>query len=75
MNIFIIYIGIIGPHSCFDYTDIKASLVIKIINFNEIKKMAHLSMLVISYVDVSFYQNFNLSHIYCIFVEKTHFSR
>ncbi len=73
MNIFIIYIGIIGPQSCFDCTDIKASLVIKIININEIKKMAHLSMLVISYVDVNFCQIFNLSHIYCIFVEKTHF--
>jgi hypothetical protein len=37
--------------------------------------MAHLAMLVIFYVDVISYQNFNLSHIHRIFVEKTHFSR
>jgi len=30
-------------------------------------------MLVIFYVDVIFCQIFNLSHIYCIFVEKTMF--
>jgi hypothetical protein len=74
MSIFIIYIGIIGPQSCFDYTNFKASLVIKIININE-KKMAHLVMLVIFYVDVIFHQNFNLPHIYRIFVQKTHFLR
>jgi hypothetical protein len=38
MSIFIIYIGIIGPQSHFDCINFKASLVIKIINFNEIKK-------------------------------------
>jgi hypothetical protein len=38
MNIFIIYIGIIGPQFHFDCTNFKVSLVIKIINFNEIKK-------------------------------------
>jgi hypothetical protein len=38
MNIFIIYIGIIGPQFCFDHTKFRASLVIKIISFNEIKK-------------------------------------
>jgi hypothetical protein len=35
--------------------------------------MAHLAMLVIFYVDVICCQNFNLPHIYHIFVEKTHF--
>ncbi len=73
MNIFIIYIGIIRPHSCFDYTNFKVSLVIKVINFSEIKKMAHLAMLVIFYEDVISSQNFNLLHIYHIFVEKNHF--
>jgi hypothetical protein len=47
MNIFIIYISIIGPQSCFDYTNFRVSLVIKIINLNEIKNMAHLTLLVI----------------------------
>jgi len=65
MNVFIIYIGIIGPQSCFDYTNFRASLLIKIINFNEIKK-THLVMLVIFYVDVIVCQNFNLPHIYRI---------
>jgi len=67
------YIGTIEPQFHFDYTNFKVSLVIKIINFNEIKKLAHLTMLVIFYVDMIFYQNFNLSHIYRIFVQKTHF--
>ncbi len=40
MNIFIVYIGIIGPQFHFDYTNFKVQLVIKIINFNEIKRMA-----------------------------------
>ncbi len=35
---FIIYIGIIGPLSCFDCINFKASLIIKIINFIGIKK-------------------------------------
>jgi hypothetical protein len=39
-SIFIIHIGIIGPLFHFDYTNFKVSLVIKIINFNEIKKIA-----------------------------------
>ncbi len=73
MGIFIIYIGIIGPQSPFDYTNFRASLVIKIINFNEILKMAHLTMLVIFYVDVISCQNFNLPHIYCIFARKNSF--
>jgi hypothetical protein len=30
-------------------------------------------MFVIFYVNVIFYQNFNLSHIYRIFAKKTHF--
>jgi hypothetical protein len=48
MNIFTI--AIIGPKSHFDYNNFRASLVFKIINFNEIKKLAHLVMLVIFYV-------------------------
>jgi hypothetical protein len=66
-------IGIIGPLSHFDYTNFKVSLIIKIINFNENIKMAHLAMLVIFHVNVIICQIFNLPHIYCIFVEKTHF--
>jgi hypothetical protein len=38
MGIFIVYIGIIGPLSCFDYINFKASLVIRIIDFNRILK-------------------------------------
>jgi hypothetical protein len=34
MDIFIVYIDLIRPLSCFDYTNLKVSLVIKIINFN-----------------------------------------
>ncbi len=67
MNIFIIYIGIIRLESHFDSTNIKASIGIILINFNEIFKMAHLTMLVIFYVDVIIYQNFNLLHNYWIF--------
>jgi len=52
VSIFIIYIGIIGPLSCFDYINFKASLIIKIINFNGIKRMTHLAMLVIFHVNV-----------------------
>jgi hypothetical protein len=70
MNIFIIYIGIIKSLFHFDDTNLKVSLVIKIINFNVIKKMAHLPMLVIFRVNVNICQIFNLPHIYHIFVEK-----
>jgi hypothetical protein len=35
--------------------------------------MAHLAMFVIYNVDVIFYQNFNLPHIYHIFAKKIHF--
>jgi hypothetical protein len=73
MNIFIVYIGIIGPLFCFDYTNFKVSLVIKIINFNGIKKMTCQVMLVTFHVNVIICQNFNLPHIYCIFDEKNHF--
>jgi hypothetical protein len=55
MNIFIIYIGVIRSMSCFDYTNFKVSLVIKIINFNGIKKMTHLAMFVIFHVNVITY--------------------
>jgi hypothetical protein len=41
MGVFIIYIGIIRPLSHFEYINFKASLVIKIINFNGIKNMSH----------------------------------
>jgi hypothetical protein len=73
MSIFIIYIGIIGPLFRFDCINFKVSLVIKIINFNEIKKIDHLTMLVIFHVNVIICQNFNLLHIYCIFIKQTHF--
>jgi hypothetical protein len=73
MKIFIMYIGIIGPQFRFDCTNFRASLIIIIINFNKFFKMVHLAMLVIFYVDVISCQNFNLPHIYSIFVEKTHF--
>jgi len=72
MDIFIIYIGIIRLF-CFDYINFKISLVTKIISFNGIKNMAHLAMLVIFHVNMITYHNFNLSDIYCIFVEETHF--
>jgi hypothetical protein len=75
MSIFIIYIGIIGPLFCFDYTNFKALLVIKIIKFNGILKMAHLAMFVTFHVNVITCQIFNLPHIYCIFDEKNHFLR
>jgi len=52
MNIFIVYVGIIGPLFRFDYINFKVSLVIKIIHLNEIEKMSHLAMLVIIHVNV-----------------------
>ncbi len=52
MGIIIIYIGIIRPLSHFDNINFKASLVIKIINFNGIENMAHLIMFVIFHVNV-----------------------
>ncbi len=52
MNMFIVYIGIIGPQFCFDYTNFRASLAMKIISFNGIKNIFHLVMLIIFYVDV-----------------------
>ncbi len=36
MGIFIVYIGIVGPLSCFDCINFKDSLVIKIIDYNRI---------------------------------------
>ncbi len=73
MSIFTTCIGIIGPKSHFDCIKFKASLIIKIINFTKLKKMPHLTMLVVFYVDVIFCQNFNLPHIYRIFALKAHF--
>jgi len=75
MNIFIVYIGIIRPLFCFDNINFKVSLVIKMINFNEIKKMAHLTMLDIFHVNVITCQKINLLHIYRIFIKGTHFLR
>jgi hypothetical protein len=72
MGIFLIYIVIIGPLSCFDCTNFKNSLVIKIINFDEIKNMAHLIMLVIFHVNAQLLVNFSIYHI---FVEITFFLR
>jgi hypothetical protein len=70
MGIFIIYIGMIRPLFHFDYIILKVSLVIKIISFNGILKIAHLAMLVILHVNVIIYQNLNLPHIYHIFTGK-----
>jgi hypothetical protein len=39
----------------------------------KILKRAHLTMLVIFYVDVITCENFNLPHIYHIFAENFHF--
>ncbi len=72
MGIFLIYIVIIGPLSCFDCTNFKTSLVIKIINFDEIKNMAHLIMLVIFHVNAQLLVKFSIYHI---FVEITFFLR
>ncbi len=73
LSIYIIYIGIIRPQSCLESTKFRASLVIEIINFNEIKKTAHLAMLVIFYVDVIFSQIFNLPHIIASLLKKLFF--
>jgi hypothetical protein len=73
MGIFIIYIGVIRPLFHFDCINFRASLVIKIINFNEIKNMTHLVMLVIFHVNVITCQIFNLVHMYHIFVKNIHF--
>jgi len=74
MNIFMVYIGIIGPMlSHFDCTNFKVLLVIKIINFNENLKNTHLLMLVIFHVNVITCQNIYLPHIYRIFNEKIQF--
>ncbi len=75
INIFRVYISIIRPLSRFDCTNFKDSLIIKVINFNENLKMAHLVMLVIFHVNVITCQIFNLPHIYRIFTLKTHFLR
>jgi hypothetical protein len=64
MSIFIVYIGILGLLFRFDYTNFKVSLVIKIINFNEIKKMAHLAIFVIFHMNVISCQIFNLPHFF-----------
>jgi hypothetical protein len=61
--------------SRFDYINFNASLVIKVINFNIILKMAPLAILVIFHVNVIICQIFNIPHIYRIFGEKTHFLR
>jgi len=45
----------------------------KIINFNENFKMAHLAMFVIFHGNVIICQNFNLPHIYHIFARKNPF--
>jgi len=58
-----------GAIISFDCNNLKVSLFIKIINFNGIKNISHLTML----VNMITCQNFNLSYIYCIFVEKKSF--
>ncbi len=72
MNIFTIYINMIRSLSRFDYTNFKDLLIIKIINFNEIKKLAHLIMCVIFYVNVITCQNFNLPHFFHIYIFLNH---
>ncbi len=52
MGICIICIGILAPLYRFDCINFKASLIIKIIKFNEFLKMVHLVMLVIFHVNV-----------------------
>jgi hypothetical protein len=69
MDIFIVYINILWSLSCFDYTNFKSSLVIKIINFNGIQNVPHLTMVVIFHVNVITCQIFNLPHIYHILVD------
>jgi hypothetical protein len=73
MSIFIIYIGIIGPLFRFDCINFKVSLIIKIINLNEDLKMVPLTMFVIFHVNMITCQNFNLLHIYCIFIKNNSF--
>jgi len=74
MNIFILHIAIIGPLFHFDCNNFKASLVIKIMNFNDNLKMAHLAKLVIFHVNVNTCQIFYfLAYVYRIFVKKAHF--
>jgi hypothetical protein len=73
MGIFIIYISIIRLMFRFDYTNFKALIFNKIINFNGIKNMAYLAMLVIFHVNLIISKNFNLSCIYCIFAKKITF--
>jgi hypothetical protein len=63
MGIFIVYIGMIGSLSHFNYINFKVSLVIKVIYFSEIFKMTHLAMLVDFHVNVVTCQNFNLPHL------------
>jgi hypothetical protein len=65
-----------GDNLGFNSTNFKVSLIIKIINkFYGILKLAHLIMLVIFHVSLIPCENYNLPHICCIFVEKTHFLR
>ncbi len=73
MGTFIIYIGIIRPRFCFDYINFKVSLIIRILEFNGIKKMAHLLMFVIFHVNVITRQIFNFPNTYHIFVGKKSF--
>jgi hypothetical protein len=56
--------------SHFDYTNFRASLVIEGVNFDGIKDMAHLAILVIFHVNMITCQFFNLPHIYHIFAKK-----
>jgi hypothetical protein len=69
MDIFIVYIGIIGLLFHFDCINFEASLGIKIINFNWVENMIDLAMLVIFHVNVIICQHFNLPQIYHIFAK------
>jgi hypothetical protein len=73
MNIFRIYISIIGPLTHFDCTNFKVSLVIKNLISMKFLKGPYSYMLVIFHANAITCQYFNLKHIYHIFAKKTHF--
>jgi hypothetical protein len=73
INIFRVYINIIGPLFRFDCTNFKDLLVIKIINYNEILKNGPPSYACHLPCECDYLSNFQLPHIYHIFIFKTHF--
>jgi hypothetical protein len=74
INIFMVYIGIIGPMlSHFDCTNFKVLLVIKIINFNENLKNSPSSHACHLPCECDYLSKNYLPHIYRIFNEKIQF--